>query len=28
VEVGSHLEVLALIEEPEEDGSISKEYSQ
>ena len=28
VEVGSHLEVLVLIEEPEEDGSISKEYSQ
>jgi len=26
--VGSHLEVLVLIEEPEEDGSISKEYSQ
>ena len=28
VEVGSPLEVLLLIEEPEEDGSISKEYSQ
>jgi len=28
VEVGSHLEVLVLIEEPKEDGSISKEYSQ
>ena len=28
VKVGSHLEVLVLIEEPEEDGSISKEYSQ
>jgi len=28
VEVGSHLEVLDVIEEPEEDGSISKEYSQ
>jgi len=28
VEAGSHLEVLVLIEEPEEDGSISKEYSQ
>jgi len=28
VEVGSHLEVLVLIEEPEEDGSISKEYNQ
>jgi len=27
VEVGSHLEVLVLIEEPKEDGSISKEYS-
>ena len=26
VEVGSHLEVHVLIEEPEEDGSISKEY--
>jgi len=25
VEVGSHLEVLVLIKEPEEDGSISKE---
>jgi len=28
VEVGSHLEVLVLIEEPEEDGSSSKEHSQ
>ena len=28
VEVGSHLEVLALIEEPEEDSNVSKEYSQ
>jgi len=28
VEVGSHLEVLVQIEELEEDGSISKEYSQ
>jgi len=28
VEVGNHLEVLILIEEPEEDGSISKKYSQ
>jgi len=28
VEVGSHLEVLVLIEEPEEDGGISDEYSQ
>jgi len=28
VEVGSHLEVQVLIEEPEKDGSISKEYSQ
>ena len=27
VEMGSHLEVLVLIEEPEEDGSSSKEYS-
>jgi len=27
VEMGSHLEVLVLIEEPEEDGSIPKEYS-
>ena len=27
-EVGSHLEVLVLIEEPEEDSSTSKEYSQ
>jgi len=26
--VGSHLVVLVLIEEPEEDGSTSKEYSQ
>jgi len=26
--VGSHLEVLVLIEKPEEDGSSSKEYSQ
>jgi len=26
MEVGSHLEVLVLIEEPEEDGSISEEY--
>ena len=26
--MGSHLEVLVLIEEPEEDGSSSKEYSQ
>jgi len=28
VEVSSQLEVLAPIEEPEEDGSISNEYSQ
>jgi len=28
LEVGSHLEVLVLIEEPEEDGSILKEYGQ
>jgi len=28
VEVGSNLEVLVLIEEPEEDGSSSKKYSQ
>ena len=28
VKVGSHLEVLVLIEEPEEGGSSSKEYSQ
>jgi len=28
VEMGSHLEVLVLIEEPKEDGSIPKEYSQ
>ena len=28
VEVGSHLEVLVLIEEPEEDGIIPKEHSQ
>ena len=28
VEVGSHLEVLVLIEEPEGDGNISKEYRQ
>ena len=28
VEVGSHLVVLVLIEEPEEDDSIPKEYSQ
>jgi len=28
VEVGSHLEMLVLIEVPEEDGSIPKEYSQ
>ena len=28
MEVGSHLEVLVLIEELEEDGSISKECSQ
>ena len=28
MEVGSRLVVLVLIEEPEEDGSISKEYSQ
>ena len=28
MEVGSHLEVLVLIEEPEEDGSISKEHNQ
>ena len=28
VEVGSNLEVLVLIEEPEEGGSSSKEYSQ
>ena len=27
VEVGSHLEVLVLIEEPEEDDSTPKEYS-
>jgi len=27
VEVGSHLEILVQIEEPEEDGSISKEHS-
>ena len=28
MEVGSHLQVLVLIEEPEEDGGSSKEYSQ
>ena len=28
MEVDSHLKALVLIEEPEEDGSISKEYSQ